>query len=102
MSKIVQKLKLPHWSEPALNFQDAMKKSGKAVAYFTTLAGRYGGKRQQVKHIRVHESGLIVYVDTVMFRIGVSSSLSTPFQLRNSTKTEFDREFKKIVKMIYP
>ena len=94
--KPVEKLKHPLWykAEPALNYLKAYAEKGKPVAYFKIAAGRYGGRRQMEVFCKVFESGLSIYVNLTMMKIGTSTSISTPFQMRASDRHEFNKAMK--------
>jgi hypothetical protein len=99
--KTIEKLKQPRWYKgEKFEYELNLSNKGKVVAFFRMEAGRYGGRRKYYVYYKVFENGVMVWVNLTMMKTGVSQGITTPFQLRNSTKREFDTAMKKYLKLI--
>ncbi len=73
---------------------------GKITGYFKTEAGRYGGNRRIYTYYKAHESGLLVYINETMCKMGITQGLSTPYKYQKSNKREFDAAMKRFFKAV--
>lgn len=96
MIKAAKPIKPPRWyNGEKFEYDKELLTKGAAVAYFKFEAGRRGGSRSVTKFIKIFENGMAVTLDVTMKKLSITQgSLSTPFQLRNSNKREFDQALK--------
>lgn len=75
---------------------------GKVTGYFRIYVpnNRRGGNRSTDKYYKVHESGLMVFVDIEMFKIGIAQGVNVPAGFQSCTKKEFDKAMNTVLKLI--
>lgn len=101
MAKVVEKIKQARWyMGEKFEYEKNLKEKGKVTGYFKTVCGRYAHNRKIFRFYKVHENGIMIYVDATMMKTGVSQSVATPFQFHTSNKREFDKELKKYLSLI--
>lgn len=82
------------------NYQAYGELKGKITGYFKTEAGRYSGNRRIFTYYRCYETGVMVYINETMCKMGMCQGLSTPHNFQPSNKKEFDAAFKKFIKTV--
>lgn len=101
MSKAVKPIKQARWYKgEQFEYEQNLLEKGKVVGYFSTQASRMGGKRLVIRYYKVHENGVLVWVDLTMMKTGVSQGLATPYQFRPATKRDFDKALKIYLSLI--
>ena len=82
------------------NYEGYAKAKGKIVGYFKSYSVGRGGARKGWIYYTTYETGVIVYVDTEMGKIGIRQGLSYPGNFQPANKKEFDTAYKNFIKMI--
>lgn len=100
-TKVGEPIKQARWYKgEQFEYEENLKNKGKVVGYFKTVANRRHGNRQVYRYYKVHENGIMVYVDSTMMKTGVAQGIATPYQFRPSTKREWDTQLKQYFKRI--
>lgn len=87
--------------EPPFNYEKELETKGKAVGYFATVQGRYGGARRQVTKVyKAWENGMFTIVNVTYKKVSIAQGITAPFQLRTATKKDFDSALKKVLSQI--
>lgn len=78
------------------------KLKGKVTGYFRVYVSKNlrSGGRSTDRYYKVHQSGLMVFVDMEMFKIGIAQGLTVPGGFSTCTKRDFDKAIKTILKLI--
>jgi len=73
---------------------------GKVTGYLKQECRTRGaGGRREYTYYRMYETGVIVYINVTMCKVGIIQGLTTP-HIQVSNKREFDAAYKKFMKMI--
>lgn len=75
---------------------------GKVTGYFRIYisGNQRSSSRSTDKYYKVHESGLMIFVDMEMFKIGIIQGVSVPAGFSSCTKRDFDKAIKSVLKLI--
>lgn len=83
------------------NYPAYGENKGKVTGYFKTEAKRYGaGGRRIFTYYKAHETGVLVYINETMCKMGMTQGLTSPNNFQPSNKKEFDAAYKRFMKMI--
>lgn len=82
------------------DYKKYAKLKGKVIGYFKSESRKLRhGLREMKLYYKLHESGLVVYVDAEMMKIGVRQNIDTK-GLMGSDKKEFEKQFNAIINLI--
>lgn len=83
------------------NYQAYGENKGKVTGYFKTELRRYGTSGRRIfTYYKAHETGVLVYINESMCKMGMTQGLSTPHNFRPSNKREWTLAYKNFMKMI--
>jgi hypothetical protein len=83
------------------NYQAYGANKGKVTGYFKTELRRYGtGGRRIFTYYKAHETGVLVFINESMCKMGMTQGLSTPNNFQPSNKREWTAAYKTFMKMI--
>lgn len=91
-----------HWYKgEKYNYAAYGESKGKVTGYFKTEVRRYGaGGRRIFTYYKAHETGVLVFINESMCKMGMTQGLSTPNNFQPSNKQEWAKAFKNFMKMI--
>ena len=96
--------KIPHhrwYKGEKYNYEAYGATKGKVTGYFKTEVRRYGaGGRRIFTYYKAHETGVLVYINESMCKMGMTQGLSTPHNFQPSNKKEFTAAYKAFMKMV--
>lgn len=73
---------------------------GKITGYMKSWSVGRGGQRRGWVYYRTYETGVMVYIDEQMGKIGIRQGMTSPANFQSATKKEFNDCYKRFMKMI--
>lgn len=72
----------------------------KAISYFKVIYHSRGGMRQEIQYWKTLANGYMIFVDMCNMKMGIVQGIGTNRGIQGSTKGEFNRKFKALVKLL--
>jgi hypothetical protein len=72
----------------------------KAISYFKVLYRSRGGVRNEIQYWKTLANGYMIFVDMCNMKMGIVQGIGMNRGIEGSTKAEFNKKFKLLVKLL--